>query len=1302
MIKTFKRWRTWALGVSLATITLGSAALAVTGDFDNDGDVDRDDITILLTEIRSPGPHDPAFDINGDGVVNRADARTIVGLCTRPRCEVGPGGGGDTTPPVVTPPADIIVAAVDAIGTPKSDPAIQTFVNSVTTIDDTDGPLPTTNNAPDVFPLGSTPVEFSATDAAGNTGSASALVTVQDLTPPVVTAPANIGVTAPDEIGIPISDPTVQAFLNSATAVDNVDGSISVPAPANLPAIIPIGTTLVTFEVIDAAGNTASVTAQITVSQQIDLIPPVVNVPKDISVLAVDANGTPKTELAIQTFLDGATAEDDVDGSLTPTNNAPDVFPLGPTTVTFTAEDAAGNSTSATAMVTVLDGHPPEVKIIEPANLSLLPASPVKVSGTVDDETNTVKVNGTSVSLNGQSWSAIVPLQEGKNTITAVANDPSGNVGTASVQVTLDTTPPMVVIESPTDGSTTNNAQADVAGMINDIVVGTVTSDKARVSVNGVEAEVDNRSFFARGVPLLEGNNTITAMGEDEVGNVGVASIQVTRTAATGNRIELVSGQDQRADIQSVLPDPLQVKLADGAGNPVANKNVIYRVILGDGKVGVGTPDEAQGIVVTTDANGMASTRFRLGSRAGTGIHRVQAKAVGVEGEIVFLESADPQPGDKINVIDGNNQLGVVGQPLPEALVVAVTDAGANLIANAEVEFKATQGGGTFENGETTFRTTTNTDGRASALFTLGPEVGFDVHRVAAKLVGATALAGFSASGLVAGDPGQTTISGVVLDNQDNPIPGVTIRVDGTNLQAVADTQGQFKITNAPVGAVHLIADGTTATVQGPWPTLSFNIVTVPGADNPLPSPIYLVKLDTANAKTVGLEAVEFTLPEVPGFKLTVKAGSVTFLDGSTIGQISVTPVNANKVPMPPPNGMQPQFIVTIQPAGTIFNPPASLTLPNVDGHAPGAQVEMYSFDHDLEEFVTIGVGTVSQDGSVIESNPGVGVIKAGWHCGSQPGGTGCTHDCPQCSTCKELDCICDDPVPGACDDGNPCTLGDTCTGLECGPGEPAPDGLPCDVGGDGCTIFICENGGCTAVGSFTDGTPCNDDGNQCTTNVCREGICTHDPTPGAPCDDGLHCTIDDNCNGDQCQGLPTDEAICSESSASNFTNQISESCFCSEPEPEPECEDIANDIREANRQLEQLEDLGLERLLERNFNDADFEFLDCLNSLVNNGLLSIGDALEIQGGYGDLLLTCPGSLLCSVQQLFWENRIPDDGFFNCRSRFSNALDAWESFQDVVDQRLDTLDQLKSLCESYDSRPECVFDDELADICGVE
>ncbi|WP_426992619.1 hypothetical protein [Methylomonas sp. CM2] len=107
-----------------------------------------------------------------------------------------------------------------------------------------------------------------------------------------------------------------------------------------------------------------------------------------------------------------------------------------------------------------------------------------------------------------------------------------------------------------------------------------------------------------------------------------------------------------------------------------------------------------------------------------------------------------------------------------------------------------------------------------------------------------------------------------------------------------------------------------------------YGSLTIAGADNPLSAPIYLVKLDTVNAKTVGDQDVTLTLPDLPGFALEVKRGSVTFPDGKTTGKLLVTPVNASKIPMAPPNGMQPQFIVTIQPVGAKFDPPARLTLP--------------------------------------------------------------------------------------------------------------------------------------------------------------------------------------------------------------------------------------------------------------------------------------------------------------------------------------------------------------------------------------
>ena len=57
------------------------------GDLDGDGDVDRDDLTILLEARNQPaeGGDDPR-DIDGDGKITGLDARRLVLACTRPRC----------------------------------------------------------------------------------------------------------------------------------------------------------------------------------------------------------------------------------------------------------------------------------------------------------------------------------------------------------------------------------------------------------------------------------------------------------------------------------------------------------------------------------------------------------------------------------------------------------------------------------------------------------------------------------------------------------------------------------------------------------------------------------------------------------------------------------------------------------------------------------------------------------------------------------------------------------------------------------------------------------------------------------------------------------------------------------------------------------------------------------------------------------------------------------------------------------------------------------------------------------------
>ena len=141
--------------------------------------------------------------------------------------------------------------------------------------------------------------------------------------------------------------------------------------------------------------------------------------------------------------------------------------------------------------------------------------------------------------------------------------------------------------------------------------------------------------------------------------------------------------------------------------------------------------------------------------------------------------------------------------------------------------------------------------------------------------------------------------------------------------------------------------------------------------------PIYLLPLDIPNGLFVSeTQGGTLTLPQVPGFALTIPADAATFPDGSKSGVVSVTVVHADKVPMGPELCQQPRLVVTIQPSGVHFDPPAPITIPNVDGLSPGEITEMYSFDHDLGQFVSIGPGTVSEGGTVVASDPGVGSLK--------------------------------------------------------------------------------------------------------------------------------------------------------------------------------------------------------------------------------------------------------------------------------------------------------------------------------------
>ena len=118
-----------------------------------------------------------------------------------------------------------------------------------------------------------------------------------------------------------------------------------------------------------------------------------------------------------------------------------------------------------------------------------------------------------------------------------------------------------------------------------------------------------------------------------------------------------------------------------------------------------------------------------------------------------------------------------------------------------------------------------------------------------------------------------------------------------------------------------------------------------------------------------------------------------------------------------------------------------------------------------------------------------------------------CTTDgCqPATGTCGNV------PRTGPCEDGNACTLGDTCTGAACVGSQ-----RDCDDG-NACTLDDCDGatGDCYHINVML---ACNDGDPWTMNDKCSGGSCQGQVIP---CDDGVACTWNDRQTADGCKGTP-------------------------------------------------------------------------------------------------------------------------------------------------------------------------------------
>lgn len=578
---------------------------------------------------------------------------------------------------------------------------------------------------------GSSPLQVTVTDPAGNTGTTTTNVTI-DLTAPTLSVEPLTGddklntdevatgflIQGTSDIGDAGRPVTVSIDGHTYTGVVQADGSWSVLVPPNALGDLAVGDHPYSVSVTDAAGNQTLVDGTVNVTGVPSPLFPSIDAPFGDTIL----NGSELAEVQTLTGTTGATgagqtvkvniggisfdATVDANGqwTLDVPANALASLPQGALSIEVTATSASGATGSSTIEATV-DTVAPTLTVDLVAGDDIINTAellqPITLTGTasVSDSGQNVKVSlvlggvtyeGT-VDTDGK-WSIPLPndalqaLGDGPHTITATLTDTAGNTTTINHEFTIEAgaayTPTLTINTISNDdyiNATEKGQDLVLSGTSTKLEEGrevTLTfNGKTYTAVVDGEGNWTTTVLAADLAGLSDGQATITANATSLAGNPASASHEVNVLASEANlptiTIDKVAGDDvinSTEHNQPLVISGTSNHLVAGETINITLNGKPYTAIVGDDGKWSTTVPVADVQALQNQEYTITATGNDVAENVATGTHQVTVDTTPPLLTIVVDAGAD----GIVNAVEAALGLPITGTA-PAGLTVTVT-----------------------------------------------------------------------------------------------------------------------------------------------------------------------------------------------------------------------------------------------------------------------------------------------------------------------------------------------------------------------------------------------------------------------------------------------------------------------------------------------------------------------------------------------------------------------------------------------------------------------------------------------------